>query len=198
MGERELGQRALAARAQVPLPKLRGGGLSDAEWSRVTACAEDPSEGWLKFVCQAPLGMPELRAQAIAYRREVGDVGFVAVDYIQLMRASGQNREQEVASLSRGLKLLAGEMKTHVIALSQLNRQVESRENRRPVLSDLRESGSLEQDADRVMFVYREGYYDERKPQDRAEVIIAKQRNGACRTVELGFSGQTTSFHDID
>lgn len=197
MGERELGQRALASRAQVPLPKLRGGGMTEAEWSRVTACVEDPSESALRFSCQAPLGMPELRAQAIAYRREMGDLGFVAVDYVQLMRGSGQSREQEVAGLSRGLKLLANELQTHVIALSQLNRQVEARENRRPVLSDLRESGALEQDADRVMFVYREGYYNERAPQDRAEIIIAKQRNGACRTVELGFSGQTTSFFDV-
>ncbi len=141
----------------------------------------------------------ELRAKARRLKSQLGDLGLIVVDYLQLMsgRASAENRQVEVAEISRGLKILARELETPVIALSQLSRGVEARQDKRPTLADLRESGSIEQDSDVVMFIYRDALYDREKADDGdTELIVAKHRNGPIGTVHLTFLPRFAKFED--
>ncbi|HIE55182.1 MAG TPA: replicative DNA helicase, partial [Chromatiaceae bacterium] len=141
----------------------------------------------------------DLRARARRLMREQGQLGLIVIDYLQLMQAPGaaENRTNEISLISRSLKALAKELNVPVIALSQLNRNLEQRPNKRPVMSDLRESGSIEQDADLVVFIYRDEVYNEESPdKGMAEIIIGKQRNGPIGTVRLTFLGQYTKFEN--
>jgi replicative DNA helicase len=152
------------------------------------------------FIDDSPIcGVLDIRAKCRRLKAEQKDLGLIIIDYIQLMTGKGgkssDNRVQEVSEISRGLKTLARELNTPVIALSQLSRAVEARQNKRPMLSDLRESGSIEQDADIVMFIYRDDYYNpESEHRGEAEIIIAKQRNGPVGTVELLYQASITRF----
>jgi replicative DNA helicase len=141
----------------------------------------------------------EVRARARRLKREQGGLGLIVLDYLQLMQAPGvgENRATEISAISRGLKSLAKELEVPVIALSQLNRNLEQRPNKRPVMSDLRESGSIEQDADLVVFIYRDEVYNpESADKGAAEIIIGKQRNGPIGTVRMTFLGQYTKFEN--
>jgi replicative DNA helicase len=156
------------------------------------------------YVDDTPALSPtELRARARRLSRECGSpLGLIVIDYLQLMQAPGlgENRTTEISAISRGLKSLAKELNVPVIALSQLNRNLEQRPNKRPVMSDLRESGSIEQDADVVVFIYRDEVYNPDVPEEdkgKAEIIIGKQRNGPIGTVNLTFLGQYTKFENF-
>jgi len=150
------------------------------------------------FIDDTPAMSPtEVRARARRLKREQGDLGLIMIDYLQLMQAPGvgENRATEISAISRNLKALAKELNVPVVALSQLNRNLEQRPNKRPVMSDLRESGSIEQDADLVVFIYRDEVYNEDSAQKgMAEIIIGKQRNGPIGTVRMTFLGQYTKF----
>jgi replicative DNA helicase len=152
------------------------------------------------FIDDTPALTPtEVRARARRLKREHGDLGMIMLDYLQLMQApgEGENRATEISAISRGLKSLAKELNVPVVALSQLNRNLEQRPNKRPVMSDLRESGSIEQDADLVVFIYRDEVYNEDSPdKGMAEIIIGKQRNGPIGTVRMTFLGQYTKFEN--
>ena len=187
--------------AGIESDKLRKADMDPNDWGKVMAAADEMSQASL-FIDDTPgLTVQDMRAKLRRLKVEHG-LDLVIVDYIQLMqgRSSGkgsENRQQEVSEISRNLKLIAREFNVPVIALSQLSRSVESRPDKRPVLSDLRESGSLEQDADIVIFLYRDKYYDENSEMgDKAEVLIRKHRNGAVGSVKLLFIGELTRFLD--
>jgi replicative DNA helicase len=188
--------RMLASIGGVPLTSLRSGRISDEDWVRITAATSQLSDARI-FVDEAPALNPiELRARARRVKREHG-LDLIVVDYLQLMQVPGttENRATEIAEISRGLKALAKELQVPVIALSQLNRAVEQREHKRPVMSDLRESGSLEQDADMVLLIYREEVYDRNTTKKGiAEIDLVKHRNGEIGTFLLTFQGQYTRF----
>ena len=196
----QLGQRMLASRARADAHRLRTGRLNDEEWGRVCDAIGEINEGRIYIDDSGALNALEVRARARRMKRECGKLGLVVIDYLQLMRASSgheENRATEISEISRSLKAMAKELDCPVIALSQLNRKVDERPDRRPVMSDLRESGAIEQDADVILFLYREVVYkpnmpDEQKP--LAEVIIGKQRSGPIGTVNLVFFGQHTRF----
>lgn len=195
--------RMLCAEARVDMNRVRSGGLGERDFERLVVAAGRLSESPL-FIDDVPdLNVVELRSRARRLMAE-HDLGLVVVDYLQLMQGSpargggGENRQQEIASISRGLKSLARELNIPVLVLSQLSRQVESRPNHRPMLSDLRESGAIEQDADLVAFIYRDEYYDKQsEKQGIAEIIIGKQRNGPVGTCELQFHSQHVRFNDL-
>jgi replicative DNA helicase len=155
------------------------------------------------FIDETPaLNPAELRARSRRQARQCGKLGLIVIDYLQLMSgtssSSGENRATEISEISRGLKALAKELHCPVIALSQLNRSVETRTDKRPMMSDLRESGAIEQDADVIMFIYRDEYYNkESKEPGVAEIIIGKQRNGPVGTVKLAFIKQNTKFDNL-
>ena len=201
MSSIQLATRMLCSHARVNAKDLRTGQVSDAGWSKVIMSVGDLSELSI-FVDDTPaLSIMELRARARRLFQET-KLDLIVIDYLQLMRgseiASRRSREQEISEISRGLKALAKELNLPVLALSQLNRGVESRPNKRPLMSDLRESGAIEQDADVVMFLYRDDYYNpESEKQGVAEVIIGKQRNGPTGTVELRFQGEYTRFDNL-
>lgn len=201
MGKEQLVARILSSVAGVSSDKLRRANMDPADWEKVIAAADRMSKAKL-FIDDTPgLTVQDMRSKLRRLKVEHG-LDLVIVDYIQLMqgRNSGkgsENRQQEVSEISRNLKLIAREFNVPLIALSQLSRGVESRPDKRPVLSDLRESGSLEQDADIVIFLYRDKYYDENSEKgDNAEVLIRKHRNGSVGTVELRFIGEFTQFRD--
>lgn len=205
MSQEQLGLRMICSTALVDSQKLRTGRItSQDEWSRVMQAATALYDAPL-FIDDTPgITVAEMRSKARRLQAEKG-LDLIIVDYLQLMQGSqgrrqAENRQQEISEISRSLKSLARELKVPVIALSQLSRSVESRQVKRPMLSDLRESGSLEQDADIVAFLYREGYYQqeiEDSTKNITEVIIAKHRNGATGTIQLYFHGQWTRFVDM-
>jgi hypothetical protein len=180
--------------------KVRTGKLDDDDWPRLTSAINLLAETKL-FIDDTPALTPtEVRSRARRLTREHGQLGLIVLDYLQLMQSpsSGDNRVQQISDISRGLKALAKELNVPVIALSQLNRNLEQRPNKRPVMSDLRESGAIEQDADLIIFVYRDEVYNEDSPDKGiAEVIIGKQRNGPLGTVRLTFLGQYTRFENF-
>ena len=188
--------RMLASIGGVPLGSLRSGRISDDDWVRITSATNQLSEAKI-FIDETPALTPtELRARARRVKREHG-LDLIVVDYLQLMHVPGtkENRATEIAEISRGLKALAKELAIPVIALSQLNRAVEQRENKKPVMSDLRESGSLEQDADMILLIYREEVYDRNTTKKGvAEIDLVKHRNGDIGTFLLTFQGQYTRF----
>jgi len=199
MSKEQLMARLLCMDGEIDLQRFRRGWLHDDEWSRLRAAGARLSALPL-FINDTPaLNVMEMRGMCRRLARERG-LGLVVVDYLQLMRAARRvdNREQEIAEISRSLKALAKELNIPVIALSQLNRKVEERSNRRPMLSDLRESGSLEQDADVIAFIYRDEVYNKESPKKgTAEIIIGKQRNGPIGEIELRFEGPSGRFLEL-
>jgi replicative DNA helicase len=200
MSKEQLAMRMLCSEARVDLGRVRSGQLHDREFPRLAMAAGRVGDAPI-FIDDTPaITVLEMRAKARRLKRDAGaKLGLIVVDYIQLMRsAEGRDsREQEISEISRSLKALAKELHVPVIALSQLNRQVESRSPPKPRLSDLRESGAIEQDADVIMFLYREEYYEkETDKKGIAEVIVAKQRNGPIDDVELTFLAQFTRFEN--
>ncbi len=202
MSEVELAQRFIACRSRIPGDRLRKGTVSQRDWPKVVrACGElETAPLWIDD--SSDLGLLDLRAKARrlhAQEQARGGLGAVIVDYLQLMRADDlrANRVEQVGRMSRGLKILARELEVPVIALSQLSRAPEQRPDKRPILSDLRESGSIEQDADLVAFLYRDEYYDhESEDEGLAEVILSKHRNGPIGTTKLAFLSQYPKFMD--
>jgi len=199
MSQRELVQRLVCATARVDSERAKLGELADKDWHKLTQAAEKLHELPLYVEDTAGMTVTELRAKARRVARDAGGLGLIIIDYLQLMTGRGDNREQEIASISRGLKALAQDLDVPVLALSQLNRAVEVRENKRPRLADLRESGSLEQDADIVMLLYRDEYYSPTTTTDaagKAELNIAKHRTGGTGVVSLSFQASYVAFED--
>jgi replicative DNA helicase len=202
MGAAQLAVRIVGSIGRIDQSHLRTGKLTDEEWPRLTEAIEKLRTISLHIDESAGLTSSELRANARRLSRQCGKLGLIVVDYLQLMSGSsrdGENRATELGEISRGLKMLARELQCPLIALSQLNRSVEQRPDKRPMMSDLRESGAIEQDADIIMFIYRDEYYtkDECKEPGVAEVIIAKQRNGPTGTVKLAFMNKITKFESL-
>nr|WP_040371318.1 replicative DNA helicase [Alkalidesulfovibrio alkalitolerans] len=199
MSKEQLMSRLLCVQGGVDLSRMRRGYLDDNDWAKLFDAAEVLSKAPI-FIDDTPaLSILELRARCRRLKKEK-NIGMIVVDYLQLMRASRNidSREQEISDISRNLKALAKELDVPVIALSQLNRKVEERSNRRPMLSDLRESGAIEQDADVIMFIYRDEVYNKDSTKKGvAEIIIGKQRNGPVGEVELAFIGPSTKFGDL-
>ncbi|WP_144380761.1 replicative DNA helicase [Thermotoga profunda] len=203
MSKEQLAQRLLCTESRVDLHKLRTGFLSNEEWERLTVGASVLYKANLIVDDEPSLDPRTLRAKARRMKREY-NIDAIFIDYLQLMHVRGgfsESRQQEISEISRSLKLLSRELNIVVVALSQLSRAVEAREDKRPRLSDLRESGAIEQDADTVLFIYRDEYY---KKSDRihepheAEIIIGKQRNGPIGTVILMFEPKTASFYEVE
>ena len=202
MGAAQLAVRIVGSIGRIDQGHLRTGKLTDEEWPRLTEAIEKLRTISLHIDESAGLTSSELRANARRLSRQCGKLGLIVVDYLQLMSGSGsdgENRATELGEISRGLKMLARELQCPVIALSQLNRSVEQRPDKRPMMSDLRESGAIEQDADIIMFIYRDEYYtkDACKEPGVAEVIIAKQRNGPTGVVKLAFLNNITKFESL-
>ncbi len=195
----QLSFRLLSSIGRVDQHRLRAGDLGDDEWNRVTKASEILASAKLYIDGTSSLSPGELRSRARRMKRENG-LGMVVVDYMQLMQVPGnkENRATEIATISRDLKAMAKELDIPVVALSQLNRALEQRNDKRPMMSDLRESGAIEQDADLILFLYRDEVYNkESKWKGTAEVIIGKQRNGPIDTVRLAFLGNYTRFEDF-
>jgi replicative DNA helicase len=203
MGASQLAMRMLGSIARVDQHKMRTGRLNDEEWGRLSSAMERLHNAPIFIDETGALNSLELRSRARRMRRQCGKLGLVMVDYLQLMSATnskgGENRATEISEISRGLKALAKELEAPVVALSQLSRAVEQRNDKRPMMSDLRESGAIEQDADVILFIYRDEVYFPEKPEGkgRAEVIIGKQRNGPIGKVDLAFLGQFTRFENL-
>jgi replicative DNA helicase len=203
MGHLELTQRLLASEAKVDAQRLRTGRIHESDWVKVSGAVSRISEATIFIDDNPNLTAMDIRARARRLKKAEGDLGLVVVDYLQLMTGSAraENRQVEVAEISRSLKILARELQCPVVALSQLSRGLEARQDKRPMLSDLRESGSLEQDADVVLFIYREEQYEpEETPIDRrgmAEIIVAKHRNGPTGSVHLVFLNQYARFDNL-
>lgn len=195
----QLSMRSLSTASKVSLQKLRSGRLEDQDFVRITAGLESLRGAPIFFDQGTSTTPADIRSRARKFIKQHGNLGLVVIDYIQLMSSGGfgPQREQEISSITRDLKKIARELDIPVIALSQLNRSLEQRPNKRPMMSDLRESGAIEQDADVILFVYRDEVYHPETP-DRgiAEIIIGKQRNGPISTVRLGFSGQFAAFEN--
>ena len=197
MSAAQLAMRLLGSIGKLDQHKLRTGRLAEDDWRRLTGAVGRLSEAPIHIDETPALNALELRARARRLHRQYGKLGLIVVDYLQLMSATsqGENRATEISEISRSLKALAKELGVPVVALSQLNRSLEQRPNKRPVMSDLRESGAIEQDADLILFIYRDEVYNPDSPdKGRAEVIIGKQRNGPIGTVMLTFQGEYTRF----
>ncbi len=203
MGASQLAVRIVGSIGRIDQSHLRTGKLTDDEWPRLTEAIEKLRNISLHIDETPGLSVSELRANARRLARNCGKLGLIVVDYLQLMSTSAgmsdENRATAVGEISRGLKMLAKELQCPVLALSQLSRGVESRTDKRPMMSDLRESGAIEQDADVIMFIYRDEYYTKEacKEPGVAEVIISKQRNGPTGTVKLGFVKHHTKFENL-
>lgn len=200
MSTNQLALRTISSLGRIRQDNLRTGRLAEEEWPRITSTMTLLKNAKLYIDDEGSLSPAEVRARARRLKREHG-LGLVVIDYIQLMVVPGtqENRTNEVSEISRSLKAMAKELNVPVIALSQLNRGVEQRTDKRPMMSDLRESGSIEQDADIVAFIYRDDYYNKESTEKNvAEIIIAKQRNGPTGTVKLKFSGMYTRFDNLE
>ncbi|MDL2286379.1 replicative DNA helicase [Desulfococcaceae bacterium OttesenSCG-928-F15] len=201
MAKEQLAMRLLVAEARVESSKVRGGALAPDEWSRINTAADILHEAPI-FIDDSPDISPmDIRAKARRLKMEKG-LDLIIIDYLQLMHASTRNerRDLEIAEISRSLKALAKELNIPILALSQLNRMLEQRGDKRPMLSDLRESGALEQDADIVMFIYRDEVYNKKEDnpnRGKAEIILAKHRNGSTGVVHLAFLGAYTRFEEL-
>ncbi len=195
-----LTMRMISSLGRINQQAVRSGKLDDDDWPRVMSAVSLLNNAKL-FIDDTPALTPtEVRARCRRLMKESGQLGLVVIDYLQLMQApeAGENRTTEISMISRNLKALAKELNVPVIALSQLNRSLEQRPNKRPVMSDLRESGAIEQDADLIVFIYRDEVYNEDSPdKGKAEIIIGKQRNGPIGTVNLTFQGQYTRFDNF-
>jgi replicative DNA helicase len=198
MSAESLTLRMISSLGRINQSNLRSGRLNEDDWPRIDSAMTQLGNAKI-FVDETPgLSPTEIRARARRLKRERG-LDLIVVDYIQLMQVAGtkENRATEISEISRSLKALAKELKVPIIALSQLNRGVEQRENKKPVMSDLRESGALEQDADVILLIYREDFYDPNTTRKGiADIIIAKQRNGPTGDVQLTFLGQYTKFEN--
>lgn len=199
MGGAQLVMRMLGSIGRLDQHKIRTGKLQDDDWQKLTYAVGKLNDAPI-FIDETPaLNSLELRARARRLHRQCGKLGLIIIDYIQLMSSvsSGENRATEVSEISRSLKGLAKELNCPIVALSQLNRSLEQRPNKRPVMSDLRESGAIEQDADVILFIYRDEVYNPDSPdKGSAEIIIGKQRNGPIGTVRLTFLGEHTRFEN--
>lgn len=196
-----LAMRMMSSLGRIDQHRIRTGKLDDNDWPRVTSAVHMLSEAPL-FIDDTPALSPgEMRARSRRLAKEQGSLGLIVVDYLQLMKVPGfnaDNRTAEISEISRSLKSLAKELQVPVIALSQLNRSLEQRADKRPVMSDLRESGAIEQDADLICFIYRDEVYNEDSPdKGTAEIIVAKQRNGPIGKVRVAFLGKYTRFEDL-
>ena len=197
MSKEQLVNRLFAMQSHVEAQKIRTGDLSEAEWTEVIESAVNIGESRLIIDDTPAITVAELRSKCRKYKLEYG-LEIIIIDYLQLMSGSGRSGDYRQQEISDALKALARELNVPVVALSQLSRAVESRPNHRPMLSDLRESGAIEQDADLVMFIYRDDYYNEDSDKKGiAEIIIAKQRNGPIGTVELSWQPQLTKFANL-
>jgi replicative DNA helicase len=196
-----LAMRMMSSLGRIDQHRIRTGKLEDEDWPRITSAVHLLSEAPLFIDDTAALTPAEMRARARRLAKEHGQLGLIVVDYLQLMKVPGfkaDNRTAEISEISRSLKALAKELEVPVVALSQLNRSLEQRQDKRPVMSDLRESGAIEQDADLICFIYRDEVYKEDSPdKGMAELIIAKQRNGPIGKVRVAFLGSYTRFEDL-
>jgi replicative DNA helicase len=195
-----LAMRMMSSLGRIDQHRVRTGSLEDDEWPRLTSAVSILAEAQMYIDDTPAMNPTEVRARARRLMREQGELGLIMIDYLQLMQAPGaaENRTNEISAISRSLKALAKELNVPVIALSQLNRSLEQRTNKRPIMSDLRESGAIEQDADLVIFIYRDEVYNEDSPDKGvAEIIIGKQRNGPIGTIRLTFLGQYTKFENF-
>ena len=198
MSKEQLVNRLFSLESSVDAQLLRTGNLSDADWEKLVEGAGIIGDSDLIIDDTPGISISELRSKCRKYKLE-HDLKLIIIDYLQLMTGPGESRQQEISNISRSLKALARELSVPVVALSQLSRQVEQRPDHRPMMSDLRESGAIEQDADVVMFIYRDDYYN--KDTDLkgiSEIIIAKQRNGPIGTVELAWLPQYTKFANLE
>lgn len=198
MGAESLVERMLSAEGLIPSYHVRTGNLSESEWRRMISAQERLARGKIFIDDTAGIRISEIRSKAKRLAQENGGLGLIVIDYLQLIEGRGrENRQQEVSEISRQLKIIAKELKVPVIALSQLSRGVDQRNDKRPILSDLRESGSIEQDADIVAFLYREAYYkrdEQEEPDNVTELIIEKNRHGSLGTVQLYFLKEYAKF----
>ncbi|MCM3715960.1 replicative DNA helicase [Halalkalibacter oceani] len=201
MGASQLVQRMLCAEGNIDAQRMRTGALNTEDWQKLTMAMGSLAKAGIYIDDTPGIKVNDIRAKCRRLKQEHG-LGMIMIDYLQLIQGSGrsgENRQQEVSEISRSLKAIARELEVPVIALSQLSRGVESRQDKRPMMSDIRESGSIEQDADIVAFLYRDDYYDkETENQNIIEIIIAKQRNGPVGTVELAFVKEYNKFVNLD
>jgi replicative DNA helicase len=199
MGREQLVARMLCTQGEVDATRLRTGNLRPDDWSKLDSASEVLRRCSIHIDDTPGITLSELRGRARKLAQQEPKLGLIVIDYLQLMQSEDPrtNRTQQVSDISRGLKALAKDLKVPVVALSQLNRGVEERADKRPLPSDLRESGAIEQDADVILFIYRDDYYNKDSPdKGLAEVIIAKQRNGPTGTVKLAYMGQFARFDD--
>ena len=200
MSKLEVAQRLMCSEGRVELQRLRTGRLTNEDWPRLVKACDSLTKAPIYVDDTRLTTMLEIRGKARRLKAREPKLGLIMIDYLQLMTSgtNAENRVQEVSQISRSLKVLAGDLEVPVLALSQLSRAVESRTDKRPMLSDLRESGSIEQDADLVMFLYRDEYYNEQsEDQGLAEVILAKHRNGPIGTEKLAFLKRYAKFSDL-
>jgi len=198
MSRTEIAMRLLAAECHVPMNHMRGGLLSDEEWKRIARRMGEVDSAPLFIDDSANMSMMEIRAKCRRLKQR-HDLKLVVIDYLQLMSSGKrvESRQQEVSEFSRNLKLLAKELEVPVVAISQLNRSSEQRADKKPMLSDLRESGAIEQDADVVILIHREDFYDHDQRPGEADLIVAKHRNGPTQTVTVSFLGHYSRFADM-
>jgi replicative DNA helicase len=200
MSKTEVTQRLMCSEAKVESQRLRTGKLAPDDWPRLTAACDKLAKAPIYVDDTGSINMMEIRSKSRRLKSRHPDLGLIVVDYLQLMSSAGnaENRVQEVSQISRSLKILARDLDVPIVALSQLSRAVEQRTDKRPILSDLRESGSIEQDADLVAFIYRDEYYnDESDQQGLAEVILSKHRNGPTDSLKLSFLKRYAKFADL-
>ncbi|MGP9693458.1 replicative DNA helicase [Brachybacterium sp. AOP25-B2-12] len=199
MDKTEITMRLLAAESQVPMSRMRDGSMDDRNWQSLARSMSRISDAPLFMDDSANMSLMEIRAKCRRLKQK-HDLQLVVIDYLQLMSSGKrvESRQQEVSEFSRALKLLAKELEVPVIAISQLNRGSEQRTDKKPMMSDLRESGSIEQDADLIVLIHREDYYEKESPRaGEADLIIAKHRNGATATIPVAFQGQYSRFQDM-